>query len=316
MKYFRDIFIDRDELSVRYDQEDKAIWLYLNPKDRPRLSVELVNNILEVSKAIQRYYENSGVLDKFPVNFFVVASQTKNIFNYGGDLGYFIKLVEENNKDELYRYTKLCVDNVYLFNVNLNLPLETIALVQGTALGGGFELALSCSTLIAQESAKMGFPESRFNLFPGVGGYTFLARKNGIRVAEEMIKSGKIYLSKELLNMGVINEMVNDDEGVSFVKKYMKKQNKNFKSHLALLKARQIHMSLSYDELMKIAKLWMDMVFRLSKNDIKAMKRLINAQDSKNINNSARIRTYQDRRIFFDESVVKAERRKKERRSA
>ena len=47
-------------------------------------------------------------------------------------------------------------------------PLITIALVQGDALGGGFECALSFDVLIAERSAKMGLPEVLFNLFPGM----------------------------------------------------------------------------------------------------------------------------------------------------
>ena len=51
----------------------------------------------------------------------------------------------------------------------LNLPMVTIALVQGDALGGGFECALAHDLIIAERSAKLGLPEVLVNLFPGIG---------------------------------------------------------------------------------------------------------------------------------------------------
>jgi DSF synthase len=53
--------------------------------------------------------------------------------------------------------------------IHLDRDVTTIALVQGDALGGGFETALSSNVLIAERSAKLGFPEILFNLFPGMG---------------------------------------------------------------------------------------------------------------------------------------------------
>ncbi len=310
MKYFRDIFRERKEVSVRYDPEDQAVWLYLNPKDRPRLSLDLVNSILEVSKSIISYFEKSSVLEKFPIKYYVVASQIKGIFNYGGDLDYFLTLVETSNEEELRKYTNLCVENVYLFDKNLNLPIETISLVQGTALGGGFELVLSTSMIVAEKSAKMGFPESRFNLFPGVGGYTFLAKKYGVKLAEEMITSGKIFTSDLLYQNGIVDEVVEEGEGVDFVKRYMKKRSKNFKSHIALLKARQTHLNITIQELDKIATLWMNMVLNLGNSDIKALRRLVSAQDGKDINSTLKMRTLQDRRLYPEENLTVYDRRK------
>ncbi len=104
MKHFRNIFKDRAEISVRYDEEDKAVWLYLNPKERPILSRKMIKSGLKMQKAIITYFQKSSVLKKYPIHFVVVASQTKDIFNYGGDLNYFIELIEQKNRDELYKY--------------------------------------------------------------------------------------------------------------------------------------------------------------------------------------------------------------------
>ncbi len=62
----------------------------------------------------------------------------------------------------------------------------SIAMVEGSALGGGFEAALAHHFVLAN-NARMGFPEIAFNLFPGMGGYSLVARKAGMRLAEELI---------------------------------------------------------------------------------------------------------------------------------
>ena len=101
------------------------------------------------------------------------------VFNLGGDLALFREAIARHDRETLVAYGRNCVDNLYPWSRNCDLPLTTISLVQGEALGGGFECALSASVLIAEESSRMGFPEILFNLFPGMGAYSFLTRKVG-----------------------------------------------------------------------------------------------------------------------------------------
>ena len=62
--------------------------------------------------------------------------------------------------------------------------MTTIALLEGDALGGGFESALSCDVVIAEKHVKAGFPEVLFNMFPGMGGLSFLSRRVGRKVVQ------------------------------------------------------------------------------------------------------------------------------------
>ena len=102
--------------------------------------------------------------------------------------------------------------------------MTSIALVQGDALGGGFEAALSATVLIAEESSRMGFPEILFNLFPGMGAFSFLSRKIGRRAAEEMITSGTIYSARQLYDMGVIDVLTPDGTGEAAVHGFIRKR--------------------------------------------------------------------------------------------
>ena len=73
---------------------------------------------------------------------------------------------------------------MHRFHGGLGGDVRTIALVQGDALGGGMELALSCHTIVAEEGVGMGLPEVLFGLFPGMGAYSFLCKRVSPQLAE------------------------------------------------------------------------------------------------------------------------------------
>lgn len=99
------------------------------------------------------------------------------------------------------------------------LPVASIALVNGFALGGGLELALSCTFRLASTSAKFGFPEIKLGLIPGYGGTQRLPRLVGASKALEMILTGKTIDAAEAERIGLVNRVVEGDlveAGVTF----------------------------------------------------------------------------------------------------
>ena len=88
------------------------------------------------------------------------------------------------------------------------LRAPVIAAINGLALGGGLELALSCDLRIAGESAKLGAPEVNFGLMPAYGGTQRLPRLVGLAKAKELIFSGAMISSAEALKIGLVNKMV------------------------------------------------------------------------------------------------------------
>ena len=81
--------------------------------------------------------------------------------------------------------------------VGFETPVVTIGLVQGDALGGGFEGALSFQILVAEKKARMGFPKCCSTCFRAWARCSLLARKIGMAQAERMILSGKIYTASD-----------------------------------------------------------------------------------------------------------------------
>ncbi len=88
-----------------------------------------------------------------------------------------------------------------------SLPFPTIAAVNGFALGGGFEMAMSCDFILATKNAVFGLPEVKLGLIPGFGGTQRLARIVGERRAKEMIFSGRNLMSDEAKDLGIVIEV-------------------------------------------------------------------------------------------------------------
>ena len=140
------------------------------------------------------------------------------MFNLGGDLALFLLLIRSRDRDALAHYARLCIDNIHAQIQHYQCPtLTTVSLVQGEALGGGFEMALCSDVLIAEESAMLGLPEILFNLFPGMGAYSLLARRATPRIAEELILSGKVLPAARLHEMGIVDVLAKDGEGEAAV---------------------------------------------------------------------------------------------------
>ncbi|PIP42461.1 MAG: enoyl-CoA hydratase [Desulfobacterales bacterium CG23_combo_of_CG06-09_8_20_14_all_51_8] len=100
-----------------------------------------------------------------------------------------------------------------------NLAIPVIAAVNGFALGGGLELALSCDFIYASENAKFGLPEITLGLIPGFGGTQRLARLIGKNPAKEMIFTGKMISAAEGARLGFVNQVVAPEELMNAVRK-------------------------------------------------------------------------------------------------
>jgi DSF synthase len=155
----------------------------------------------------------------------------------------------------------------------------TIALVQGDALGGGFEHALSFDMIVAERSAKLGLPEILFNLFPGMGAYSFLSRRMDRARAEAMILSGRIYTAEELYELGVVDVLAEDGQGQQAVQNYVNRHHRKFNAHRASYQARRRVNPVTLEELRDVVDIWAEAALNLTEADLHKMDRLRAAQD-------------------------------------
>ena len=99
-----------------------------------------------------------------------------------------------------------------MFDALRAVPQPTIASVFGYALGGGFELALSCDFIVAAQDAMFGLPEVTVGVIPGGGGTQLLARKVGLARAKDIVLTGRRITAAEARDIGLISRMVPREE--------------------------------------------------------------------------------------------------------
>ena len=263
------------QLTRHYDAEWRALWCRMHASPRPCFTPQL----LQESRQLQDELVQRARADNAEqVDYLVLASAVDGIFNLGGDLALFLELIRQQDRRELQTYATACIDICYQQASNLEQTLTTIALVQGDALGGGFEAALSCSVLIAERQAQMGLPEILFNLFPGMGAYSFLARRLDPVRAERLILSGKIYSAEELFDMGVVDVLAEPGEGEQAVYDYLRRRNRASKGYAAIQRVRDLYQPLCYEELAAIVDVWVDTALSLDEKDLRVIERLLKAQ--------------------------------------
>jgi DSF synthase len=267
------------QLDTRFDAENGAYWAVMQPRPRPCFNALL---LAELRGFIDGIINSQGRVnhkgEECTVAYAVLASKIPGVFNLGGDLALFRDAINSGNREALKSYASQCIDDLYPWNRNFDLPVTTISLVQGDALGGGFEAALASAVLVAEESARMGFPEILFNLFPGMGAYSFLSRKVGRRVTEELITSGAVYTTRELFNMGVVDVIAPDGMGEAVVCSYIKKHARAANGRRGLEAVRRDVEPITRDELDRVVDIWVDAAMKLVPRDLKIMERLVRAQ--------------------------------------
>lgn len=266
-----------DQLHARFDASLGALWLHWNPQPRPCFNPPL----LEACAAYARFLEASqGTIEcdgqTCTVNSSILSSDIPGVFNLGGDLELFTRLIAQRDKTGLQEYGNACIEAVYQNYTSYGLPITTVSLVQGECLGGGFEAALSSQVVIAERSARFGFPEIMFNLFPGMGALSFVLRRTNTAIAEELASSAHLFSAEDMLERGVIDEVVDDGEGPAAVNDFLRHREPQRRS---IYQVRRRVKSLARQELDDIVHIWVDTALRINPRDLKLMGHLVSRQD-------------------------------------
>jgi DSF synthase len=264
------------DLETYITKEDRAYWAFMRPSERPSFTRQLLTDLAEMQVQISDLFASSP---ERPFDYFVLGSRTPGTFNLGGDLVLFRQKIEQRDAAALRAYGYSCNQSGYNNYIGYGQRVVTIALIQGDALGGGFESALSCDLIVAERQAKFGFPEILFNLFPGMGAYSFLARRIGTAKTEEMIHRGNIYTAEDLHKMGVVDVLADQDTGVEAVKRYIAKNRLRHSAHSAMYEVRRRVNPVTLQELHDVVDIWVEAALRLSEQDLRKMSRIASAQD-------------------------------------
>ncbi|XP_048876914.1 methylglutaconyl-CoA hydratase, mitochondrial isoform X1 [Brienomyrus brachyistius] len=188
-----------DDLSVRYlDGSDSGIVVFgLNrPKAKNAISRNLVKMMSEAVDAVKTNNKVRTV---------IVCSLVPGVFCAGADLKERAKMHPSEVGPFVSKARALITELG-------NLPMPTIAAIDGAALGGGLEMALACDMRVAATSAKMGLVETKLAIIPGAGGTQRLPRTIGVSLAKELIFAGRVVDGAEAQNLGLVNHAVEQND--------------------------------------------------------------------------------------------------------
>ncbi|XP_018600429.1 methylglutaconyl-CoA hydratase, mitochondrial isoform X2 [Scleropages formosus] len=164
--------------------------------NRPKAKNAIGKNLLTIiSEALDAVKVNNKVRTV------IVCSLVPGVFCAGADLKERAKM----DQSEVGPF----VSKVRALTTELgNLPIPTIAAIDGAALGGGLEMALACDVRVAATSAKMGLVEAKLAIIPGSGGTQRLPRAIGVSMAKELIFAGRVVDGAQAKELGLVNHVV------------------------------------------------------------------------------------------------------------
>ena len=269
-----------DQLVTDFNEELGIMWCYMNPYPRPCFTPQLLNDLSGFLHVMRNKISSDIRLKGSPtIKYIVFGSYKPGVFSLGGDLALFTECIEAGDRDKLSKYMRLSIEVMYSIYTNMDIPITTISLIRGNALGAGFEGALSCDYMITEKDVQLGFPEVLFNMFPGMGAYSFLARKIDPVQVEKMILSGRIYTAQELHDMCLVDVVAENGYGEVEVENFIKKLEKSRNTRVAVLKMRNMINPVSFEEMLSIGEVWVESAMSLSAKELRTMQRLVRSQD-------------------------------------
>ncbi|MEO6388612.1 MAG: crotonase/enoyl-CoA hydratase family protein [Croceibacterium sp.] len=266
---------DLGELDNLYQSQEAALWTFIRPEGRPSFTPAMLRDFEDWQRLI---VENFGP-GQVPLRYLVLGSRAPGVFCFGGDLQLFERLIRSGDRDGLARYGYRCVEILHRNMHALDLPILTIGLVQGAALGGGFEALLSFDYIVAERGATFGLPEVLFGLFPGMGAHAILSRKLGTAMADRLIVSNQTYTAEDMYELGLVHHLAENGEGIAACQDFIRKAERRHPGLVNARKAMKLTNPIGLSELKRIVDLWADAALQLSDGDLKIMGRLTRAQD-------------------------------------
>jgi enoyl-CoA hydratase len=202
------------------EKEDRIAVVSINrPKFLNALNTETIKELGECLKILNRDDEVRVVLITGKGKSFVAGADVKEMKGMTRKEAFTFSRMGQRVLDQIQEMDK-----------------PVIAVVNGFALGGGLELALACDLIIVSEKAKMGLPEVNLGVFPGFGGTQRLPRLIGMLKAREMIFTGEAIDARTAKEIGLVNQVMPDDELLTKTKELAKKIAEKSRQALKLAK--------------------------------------------------------------------------------
>ena len=190
---------------VKWDLSgDIGILIINRPEKKNALSWELREEIFQTIKKLEEKELKA-----------IIITGVNDVFVSGADLSKMKGYTEEEAREASLHGSRI-------FSYIEDMKIPTIAAINGWALGGGLELALSCDIRICSENARFGQPEVRLGIIPGYGATFRLPRIVGMGRAKELIITGRIIDANEAKEIGLVSKVVKKEELMDEAKRIAK----------------------------------------------------------------------------------------------
>ena len=263
------------QMSVWYETGRNVLWMMLHTNPRPCFNPQLLKDVATVIQAAKT--------SNLPIDFWVTGSTIPGIYNAGGDLSYFVEHIRSGDRGPLMGYARACIDIIHEAMTGFGVGAITISMIEGTALGGGFEAALAHEYVFAQSGSMLGFPEIAFSLYPGMGAYSLVARKAHMRVAEELISTGVAQTAEWHYSKGLVDRVFEPGDAYVSTRSFIDTMKPKLNGIRAMLRARRRVLPVTKSELLDITEDWVESAFKLTSKDLAYMDRLVLLQNRKTV---------------------------------
>ncbi|MEY4923467.1 MAG: fatty oxidation complex, alpha subunit FadB, partial [Pseudomonadota bacterium] len=183
-----------ETLQLHWLENGIAELIFDAPGSVNKLDTKTVANLGEALSVLEKKSELRGLL----------LRSAKAAFIVGADINEFLSLFNAP-PEKLHQWLIFAND---IFNRLEDLPVPTIAAINGYALGGGCECILATDFRVASPEARIGLPETKLGIMPGFGGSVRLPRLLGADSALEIITAGKDVIAKDALKIGLVDAVV------------------------------------------------------------------------------------------------------------
>ncbi|MEZ5824132.1 MAG: crotonase/enoyl-CoA hydratase family protein [Geminicoccaceae bacterium] len=275
-----DLDLDMPTLETRHDVANGVLWAWMKHEERACFTPELMRDGQDLIRLLKESFAGASA-DDIPFRYVVWASRAKGAWSLGGDLSTFTSLIRDRDEDGLRDYAYRSIDVLHDNYGSFGLPVMTVALINGDAVGGGFEAMLTSDLVIAERHAKFGLPEILFNLFPGMGAHAFLARKVGKATARMLIEDGRTRSAEELQELGLVDIVCDEGESERAFAKFVEENARRFNTTRTLRRAMKRVDPVTRDELIDIVDMWVELALELSADDLRRMDCLARHQQKK-----------------------------------
>lgn len=190
--------------TIQINKKEGISYLWLNRPDvRNAFNQIMINEILDAL----------GRVDKDDETRVLILTGMGSAFQAGADIAE----LKQMSTIQLLRWN----EGIVRINALLEkIRQPVIAAINGHALGGGLELAISCTFRIMGESARLGLPEVKLGIIPGTGGTQRLPRLIGKGRAAQMLFTGETIDAKQAFRIGLVNKVVEDGEVLKAAEKF------------------------------------------------------------------------------------------------